>query len=101
MNPVFEIEDKSKRIIYLTEERWSHIKTDHPEMSTNLEEIKMLLVNPEFVRKSEYDENVRFYYRYYKNIESEAKYLLIAVKYLNGQGFVITAFYTNKVKGGL
>jgi len=40
----------------------------------------------------------RFYYRYYKDRKT-AKYLLIIVKYLNGQGFIITSFYTDKIKG--
>ena len=99
METVSEISDKSGRNIYLTQERWNHIKSDHPEMSTELESIKSTISSPEFIRKSEYDENVRFYYTYYKNRKSQAKYLLTAIKYLNGKGFVITAFYTNKVKG--
>jgi len=38
---------------------------------------------------------VRFYYKFYKNL---SKYLLVSVKYLNGEGFVITAFYTSKIE---
>ena len=99
MDYVFEIKDASGRIIYLTKERWNHIKSDHPEMSVALDDIKHVLVSPELIRKSKYDENVRFYYKYYKERASAAKHLLTAIKYLNGVGFVITSFYTNKVKG--
>ena len=99
MNNVFELTEKFGRTIYLTNERWNHIKSDHVEMSAELENIKTVLKEPNFVKKSEYDENVRFYYGYCKDRKSQAKYLLIAIKYLNGNGFIITAFYTNRVKG--
>jgi len=58
-------------------------------MSTELEKIKNVLVSPDFIRKSEYDQDVRFYYKYYKNRNSEAKYLLVSIKYLNGKGFIM------------
>ncbi len=99
MDYIFEIKDKSGRLIRLTKDRWAHIKSDHPEMVAELENIKSAVTSPEFIKNSEYDENVRFYYRYYKDRKSHAKYLLTAIKHLNGDGFVITAFYTNKVKG--
>ncbi len=99
MNHVFEILDKLGKLVRLTKERWSHIKSDHPEMAAELENIMDCVSNPEFTKTSEYDQSVKFYYRYYKNRKSVAKYLLTAVKHLNGNGFVITAFYTNKVKG--
>jgi hypothetical protein len=39
------------------------------------------------------DTNVRYYYKYYKNRKSKAKYLRVIVKYLNGEGFIITAYF--------
>jgi len=50
-----------------------------------------------FLTEVGYDENVRYYYRYYKNIESSAKNLLVVVKYLNGEGFVITAYFVRSI----
>lgn len=72
MDFVFEIADKSGRLIYLTKERWNHIKSDHPEMSASLDEIKRIITEPEFIRKSEHGENVKFYYRHYKGRKTEA-----------------------------
>ena len=95
---VFEINDKSGRKIYLSEERWGHIKYEHPVVANRLEEIKDTLTNPTAVRKSDHDEKIRFYYRYYKNIKLREKYLFVMVRYLNGDGFVITSFYINKIK---
>lgn len=98
MDYVFDITDDSGRIIHITKERWSHIKSEHPEMAVYLADIQKTISEPDFIRKSEYDENVRFYYSYHKTRDSE-KYLLTAIKYLNGSGFVITAFFTNKITG--
>lgn len=95
MPRIFEIKAKSGRVVYLTDERWKHISTEHPLLANKIEDIKDALVAPLSIRKSKFDENVRHYYKYYKNLR---KYLMVSVKYLNGGGFVITAFYTNKLE---
>jgi hypothetical protein len=87
-------DDKSGRKIYLSKERWSHIHK-HPEMSDSMEKIRETLLNPNVIKKFEYDSDVRFYYRYYKE---RKEYLFISVKYLNGKGFIITCFYTDRIK---
>ena len=92
---IFEVKDKSGRKIHLSKERWSHIVTEHPKLSDKIEDIKDILANPLTIRNSEFDEKVRFYYRFYKKL---SKYLLVSVKYLNGNGFIITAFYTSKLQ---
>ena len=95
MTWIFEIQDKSGRKIHLSNERWKHIVTEHPKLSDKIEDIKDTLIHPLTIRNSKYDERVRFYYKFYKKL---SKYLLVSVKYLNGEGFVITAFYTNKLE---
>ena len=64
-------------------------------MHDQLENIKETLKNPTKITDFEYGSNVKFYYRYYKN---RKKYLFISVKYLNGEGYIITSFYTDKIK---
>src|SRR3989344_2177457 len=98
MKDVFEITDKTGRKIRLSKEQWEHIIKEHLVIANKLEEIKETITGPLAIRKSSYDEKKRFYYRYYKDRKT-AKYLLIIVKYLNGQGFIITSFYTDKIKG--
>ena len=44
------------------------------------------------------DEKINYYYRYFKNRKSPAKYLLVIVKYLNGHGFIITAYFVRSIK---
>ena len=94
MPRIFESKDKSGRNIYLTDERWKHI-LKHPEMDNQLEQIKHTLLHPDTITKIEQDPDVRFYYKYYKN---RKEYLFISIKYLNGEGFIITSFYTDKIK---
>ena len=91
---IFEVVDKSGRKIHLSKERLLHIQK-HPEMSSQIEQIKETLESPTVITEFEYDPNVRFYYRYYKD---RKEYLFISVRYLNGEGFVITSFYTDKIK---
>ncbi len=95
MNILFEVKDKRGRTIYLTDERWRHIISEHPGLSKDFENLRDTLIGSQIIIKSRYDEKVCFYYSY---IKEKNKYLLVAVKYLNGKGFVITSFYVNKLR---
>ncbi len=97
MTYLFEIEDKSGRKIHLTKERWSHITAPqslHPYMANYLEEVKQTLLYPEVIVPQKYDFRHMNFYRY---IKTKKKHLLVGVKYLNGEGFVTTAFLTSKI----
>ncbi len=98
MDWIFEVEDKSGRKIHLSKERWSHINEEHPEVAPYLEEIKETLKNPVKITTYEFDENIKYYYKYLKERESDAKYLLVIVKYLNKHGFIITAYFVRHIK---
>ena len=97
MIKVFETRDKTNRIIYLSEERWKHIVQQHSIMQNilSVERIKDTLLKPDTVIPDNYDINKKFYFRYYKD---KREYLFISVKYLNGEGFIITSFYTDKIR---
>ncbi|MFH1917503.1 MAG: PBECR2 nuclease fold domain-containing protein [Nanoarchaeota archaeon] len=94
MDYVFEINDKSGRRIHLSKERWSHITIKHKDMSDKLEDIKKTLINPILIVAHRYDDAMRNYFLYYR---LEGDYLLVSVKYLNGEGFVATAFMTERI----
>src|SRR3989338_10029094 len=98
MPNIFQTTDKSGREISLSKERCMHINQEHPEVSDYLEEIKETLKTPTKIKTYEYDEDIRYYYKYYKNRESAAKYLTITNKYLNGDGFIITAYFVRNIK---
>lgn len=95
MSNLFNITDKSGRKIRLTKERWQHITLEHPQIN-NPEELKETLVNPLKITSSKYDpDKVCYYYCYNKNIK---RYLMVVVKYLNGEGFIITCYHTKKIQ---
>ncbi len=98
MTYIFEVYDKTKRRIYLTEERWHHI-LKHPEMyNIMFEEMIMILQYPIAIKDYKLEENVKYYYGYFKNRTAKAKYLRIIVKYLNGKGFIITAYFIEAIQ---
>ena len=63
-------------------------------MENYLEEIKNTLIKPLIIIPNKYDETKANYYKYLK----ERKQYLLVVKYLNGEGFVLTAFITPHIK---
>jgi len=93
---IFEVKDKSGRVIYLSDERWKHI-LEHREMQNKLvlEKIKDALINPNKIMPDRYDSSARVYYKHYKD---RNEYLAVLVNYLNGEGFIITSFYTDQIK---
>src|SRR3989344_925484 len=95
MKYVFEIIDKTGRKIHLTNERWRHIIIKHPDIAGKAEEVKRLLEKPDLTTPHKFDDNMKNYYKYNKK---DKNYLLVSVKYLNGDGFVATAFYTTKIR---
>ena len=98
MDYVFEIEDKSGRKIRLTKKQWNHILRRHHDMINYQEEIKKTLKDPQTITNHPYDRKSRYYYNYLKHKEGPNKYLLIIVKYLNGEGFVITTYFRKSIK---
>lgn len=70
----------------------------HSTMANYFEEIKETLINPNAITKSEIDKDVRFYYKYYKYLRVPYNYILVIVKYLNGDGFVISAYFEKNIK---
>ena len=95
MENIFEIIDKTGRKIRLTKKQFRHVIC-HKGMENHLEEIKETLKNPTKIIPHEIG-NLYDYYNYYKNRREEAKYLQVVVKYLNGDGFVITAYFVKHI----
>ena len=95
MARIIEVRDRAGRIIYLTDERYRHIKK-HPEMQNSIRIIEQTIKNPQKITEYIFDSNIRFYYSYHKNRKSRAKYLRVIVKYLDGEGFIITAYFVVK-----
>ena len=96
MPRILEIKDRTGRIIYLTDERYKHI-LKHPEMQNTIQLIEQTVKNPLKITEFDHDSSTKFFYSHHKNRKSKARYLRIVVKYINGEGFIITAFFVVKI----
>src|SRR3989344_9086124 len=94
---IFEITDKKGRKVKLTKERWTHITSPsslHPQMTNYLEEIKETIQKPDSTIPQKFDDTKENNYKFYKKI---GQYMLVAVKYINNEGDVKTAFPVRKI----
>ena len=60
-----------------------------------LDRIKETILHADKTIPDMYEPGVRVYFRYYKD---QRQFLLVSVKYLNGEGYIITSFYTDKAQ---
>jgi hypothetical protein len=95
----WHIIDYADKKVRLTDERLGHIR-EHPEMVGQERRIREVLQEPDVVFTSHKDPSVHVYYRRYARSPVGSKHLMVAVKILEEDAFVITAFFTDDVKGG-
>jgi hypothetical protein len=93
------LRDWEGRAIRLTDERLNHIR-EHPEMLPMEAQIGRTLKSPTEVRQSSADPSARLYYRWYVGTIVGDKFLCVVVKIAGDDAFVVTAYLTDKVKGG-
>lgn len=96
---VFRVLSKLGKVVSLDEDRWRHV-LEHPEMQNQLDRIKETVANPDEVRESTHDPSVLLFYKLYTETPVTEKYLLAVVKVLKREGFIVTAFFTDRVKKG-
>ncbi|MCH7568115.1 MAG: hypothetical protein IIA87_01720 [Nanoarchaeota archaeon] len=85
MKIIFETIDKTNRKIHLSRERLKHI-SKHPHMHEPIDNIELTLKNPTTIRYFEDDENIRYFYKEFKHMDSSERYLLVAVNYFKRKG---------------
>lgn len=83
--------------VRLTEAQWAHIKARHKELRGQIEKMRLVLMEPDSIWHSPKEEVYHFYRRFTKTPVSE-KYLLLVVKYLDDEGFVITGFFVSRIR---
>ena len=91
--------DYQSQRIRLTGERRDHI-LQHAEMAGQLERIGETLAQPETVIATDSDETVRVYHRHYPRTPVTSKFLLVIVKFLDDDAFILTAFFSSRQKQG-
>jgi len=93
------LKDRNGREIRLTDERLNHI-LEHPEMQGQESRIAETLRTPHSIITSHHDTTVDLCHRLYEETPVTRKYLVVMVKYLEQDAFIITAFFTDKEKKG-
>jgi hypothetical protein len=97
--PMRILRDYANRTVRLTDERLAHI-LERPEMVGQDTAIEEVVRDPEVVVESLADPEARLYYRFHLGTVVGDKYLCVVVKFLRGDAFVLTAYFTDKVKRG-
>ncbi len=96
MDIIFETIDKIGRKIKLTKTQWSHIRQHHSEVETP-EEIEKTIKNPD---KIVFDERecVENFFKFFKHKKQKSKFLKVIVRFLNMEGYIITAHFVRNIK---
>lgn len=92
----FKVKSHFKKDIRTTKSHWDFIvNVKHLEIKGEESAVKEVLKNPDFVSISQEDEDVYLYYR-----RKQKYYLCVVARHLNGDGFIITVYFTDKIKEG-
>ena len=96
---VLELRDVWGNSVSFSEERRAHL-LEHPEMPGQEDKLAETLLEPDVVIQSQSDDTVRLFHRFYRRLAIGDKYLCVVVKYMEDDVFIITAYFTDKVKRG-
>jgi len=96
---IFEVRAYDKRKIRLTEVQWLHMVFFHPEVETEQVKIRDVLKTPEVVVEGA-TKDTKICYKFYKSTPVTSKYLAVVIKVLNKEGFIITGFFTERIRRG-
>lgn len=89
---LLEITDILGRKIRTTKSYWRKIKEiKHPELKAGIAEVKITLTNPDEIHEDVSDSTILLYAR-----KQNGYVILVAVKVLNGNGFIVTVYQTKK-----
>jgi hypothetical protein len=92
----FQITTPLGIIIRTTTSYWQKITTyKHPVIKNEEEKVKQTLSYPQEIRRSKSDPDVYLYYKIYPPY-----FICVVARHLNGEGFIITAYRTNRIKIG-
>jgi hypothetical protein len=85
--------------IRLTDERFSHI-TEREELREQHSKIEETLLSPDIVKLSKYDPDVLLYYKLYGHTPVTKKFMTVIVKISQNDSFILSGFFTDKIKEG-
>ena len=94
---LFQVKSKLCSLIRTTGAYWdiiTHVK--HPTVKGKEKAVKETLSGPDEIRVSKKAKNILLFYKKYNG-----KFLCVVVKSQKKKGFIITAYFTRKIKEGL
>lgn len=92
----FEVTSVLGKTIRLTNEYWDFIvKVKHPSLRGKEKIVELTLKDSDEVRQSASDSTVFLYYLAYNEY-----WICVVCRHENGEGFVITAYLTDRIKEG-
>ena len=91
--------DIFERLVRLTDERWQHI-IERREMIEQQSKIKETLALPDLIKFSNFDSEIHCYYKFYPSTPVTSKYLVVIAKVTEVDAFILTSFFTDKIKSG-
>jgi len=92
----FQVTSKLDKNITTTRGYWNIIvNIKHPVVKGKEKEVQATLQNPDFIRQNKTDKKIYLFYK-----QRDKNYLCVVVRHLNGKGFIITVYITNKMKEG-
>ena len=94
MDWMFAVKDCTGRLIHLSKQQWKHIARKHAAVLPYFEEIKLTIKHP-IIMKQTFDDTA-LYANYFKERHASERFLVVAVKYLNNHGIIITAYFTKQ-----
>jgi hypothetical protein len=81
--------------IRLTDERWEHIVTNHPEIQTQKDRVLETVAEPELIQQGDFGALLAV--RSYEKTPLTSKHLVVAYREVDpDDGFVITAYLTRR-----
>jgi hypothetical protein len=94
---VWEKKGYDGKRIRLTEVQKRHISFFHPEVLVNEDMLMETIAIPDLVTRGG-QPTIRVLYRYYANTPVTSKYLAVVTKLLNGEGFIVTSYFTDRIR---
>ncbi len=94
---VFNVRSPIDKDIRLTATIWRKIQRSHPEFAANpeyLDDLRTTLADPDYVVKGWTNELLAL--RWCERAPARPKHLCVVYRELNGEGFVITAFFISR-----
>jgi hypothetical protein len=81
--------------IRLTDERWQHITSRHPELMDQQDKLLEAIAKPDTIQAGDTGELLAI--RFYSQTPLTSKFLVVAYRETSpNDGFVLTAYFTNR-----